>query len=97
MVEDEDDVGAMDWMEQEWATDGVTGGDLKANKVREARKEEIEYFRRMQVYDKINRKAADEGMKKAVATRWIDINKGDRNNEKYRSRLVAREFETYKR
>ena len=29
---------------------------------------------------------------KVIKTRWIDINKGDREHPNYRSRLVAKEF-----
>ena len=29
---------------------------------------------------------------KVIQTRWIDINKGDRDHPNYRSRLAAKEF-----
>ena len=34
---------------------------------------------------------------KTIPTRWVDVNKGDRVNPEYRSRLVAKEMATYKR
>ena len=33
-------------------------------------------------------------VKGPIAVRWVDINKGDTTNPKYRSRLVAKEFNT---
>ena len=35
--------------------------------------------------------------KMPIAVRWIDINKGDAREPNYRSRLVAKEINTYKR
>ena len=35
--------------------------------------------------------------KAPITVRWIDISKGDRTTPNYRSRLVAREINTYKR
>ena len=57
------------------------------------RKEELEYFRSMGVYEKV---PLDEAVKATgkgpIAVRWIDINKGDSQCPVYRSRLVAKEF-----
>ena len=36
----------------------------------------------------------DETGKAPIAVRWVDINKGDSSNPNYRSRLVAKEFNT---
>ena len=56
---------------------------------------EIEYFRTMGVYEKVDVKRCWEETGKApIAHRWIDINKGDSANPVYRSRLVAKEFKT---
>ena len=35
--------------------------------------------------------------RKPIATRWVDINKGDDVNPNYRSRIVAQEFNDHKR
>ena len=49
----------------------------------------------MGVYEKVS---VDEAFKitdkPPIAVRWVDVNKGDRVNPKYRSRLVAKEFST---
>ena len=52
----------------------------------------------MQLYEKVPIKTCFEETGKApITVRWIDINKGDQENPNYRSRLVAREINTYKR
>ena len=67
--------------------------DIKG--VREARREEIAYFRSMKVYEKVPVSEAHEKTGKApIQTRWIDTNKGDSEKPLYRSRLVAKEFNT---
>ena len=59
------------------------------------RQGEVEYFREMGVYEKVN---IDECLTKTskapIAARWVDINKGDDSHPNYRSRLVAKEFRT---
>ena len=60
----------------------------------EARKEEIEYVMDKGVWEKYPKdKAIAEGYK-IVDTRWIDTDKGDKQNPKYRSRIVGKEFNT---
>ena len=60
-----------------------------------ARREEIKYFNEMGVYTKVDLKESwDETGKAPIAVRWVDINKGDSSNPNYRSRLVAKEFNT---
>ena len=52
----------------------------------------------MNLYTKVPIQQCYERTGKApISTRWIDINKGDQENPNYRSRLVAREINTYKR
>ena len=48
----------------------------------------------MRVCNKIPRAQAIRNGWKIIKTRWIDINKGDDVNPKYRSRLVGKEFNT---
>ena len=58
-----------------------------------ARLGEAEYFREMQVCDKVS---VEECMKatgrKPIGLRWVDINKGDSTQPNCRSRLVAKEL-----
>ena len=79
--------------EYEWqqARDDVTGAALKPALVRNARRQEIEYFRKMKVCKKASRTKA---IGKVIAVRWIDISKGGGINSNYRSRLVARDINT---
>ena len=82
----------------EAAWDDVSGAELNPRMVEEARKEEIEYVRKMRLCDKVHiaeRKRVTGNMPTTV--RWIDINKGDSNNPHYRSIIVARELNTHKR
>ena len=44
------------------------------------------------VYRKVPRGVAVRNGWKVVKSRWVDINKGDDTNKKYRSRVVAMEF-----
>ena len=57
-------------------------------KVAEARKADMEYFRKMNVYTRVKR----SGVKgKVVGTRWIDVNNADERCPDDRSRLVGKE------
>ena len=82
-------------VEEEWQTawDDATGNALRPDLARCAREEEIEYFRKMEVYFKVPSsecvKATEE---KPIGARWVDINKQDEPNPKYRSRLMAKEI-----
>ena len=45
----------------------------------------------MQVWEVIERPSNE----KVIPTRWVDVNKGDEKNVKYRSRLVAKEIKRF--
>ena len=76
----------------------MSGNALDLKEVRRARKEEIEYVHKMQLYSKVPIKEAyDHTGKAPISVRWIDINKGDSDCPNYRSQLVAREINTKKR
>ena len=68
---------------------------LKRDKVIEARKIEMEYFRKMGVHEKVHRSKA-RGYK-VITTRWVDTNRGVGNEDNYRSRLIGRELNRDKR
>ena len=76
------------------AWDDVTGMPLDRKKVQAARKEEIEYVRQKNVWTKMDRVEAIRRGYQVIKTRWIDINKGDDQNPVYRSRFVAKDFNT---
>ena len=63
-----------------------------AGEVRKARDKEMKYIEEKGVWKVIAREEAVRREVKIIKTRWIDINKGDRANPNYRSRLVAKEF-----
>ena len=78
--------------------DDLSGKSLNPSLVRKAREEEMAEFRKHGVYVKVPlRKCWDETGKEPIGVRWVDINKGDRDNPEYRSRLVAQEIKTDKR
>ena len=80
------------------AFDDVFGAMLDLKKVQRARMEEVEYVRTMRLYDKVPiTECRRRTGKDPITVRWIDINKGDENQPNYRSRLVAREINTYNR
>ena len=78
--------------------DDVTGEQLEGWRVREARNEEMKEVWKHGIYEKVPiQQCWDRTGKGPIGTRWVDINKGDRWNPEYRSRLVAMEFNTDKR
>ena len=80
------------------AWDDVSGAELDPKKVKKARAEELEYVHKMRLYDKVHMSQCYKRTGTSpIAARWIDINKGDVQTPNYRSRLVAREINTYKR
>ena len=84
-----------DWHEDGVAAwDDITGVGLDASEVRKARMTEIGYAKKKHVWRKITRAESMRRGWKVIKTRWIDINKGDNDNMIYRSRLVAKEFNT---
>eukprot|EP00959_Pyramimonas_sp_CCMP1952_P034389 720749-Pyramimonas_sp.AAC.1 len=73
--------------------DDVTGAELKPDKVKEARETELEWIRKQKVYVKVPIKQCwDRTGKGPMSLKWVDTNKCDDTNEKYRSRLVVREI-----
>ena len=54
----------------------------------------MQYVHEKEVYHKVPRREAEKNHWKVVKTRWIDVNKGDKDNPNHRSRLVAKEFNT---
>ncbi len=72
--------------------DAITGQRLRADLVRAARREELEYFAMKRVWAKVPRREALRRQgKPPITVKWLDINKGDEEHPNYRSRLVARE------
>ena len=71
---------------------------MDPKKVQNARKVEVEYVRKMKFYEKVPitecRQKTGRG---PISVRRIDMRKGDDVNPNYRSRLVAREINTYTR
>ena len=78
------------------AWDDNTNVELDPKMVYKARQDEVDYVRQMNLYTKVS---IDECVKKTgkkpIAVRWIDVNKQDKNNPLYRSRLVGKEFNTH--
>ena len=72
---------------------GYSGDKLDANLVRKAKLEELAYFRAKGVWRVVPRKRAQGH--RVVGTRWVNANKGDRDNPEIRCRLVAQEVKTY--
>ena len=92
IVEEEND----EQMETAW--DDVSGAELNPSMVKDARKEEMDYVRKMHWYDKVPIAECKRATgKMPITVRWIDINKGDQEHPNYRSRIVAREINTCKR
>ena len=68
-IEEEDPV------ELEIAWDDVSGAELDPKMVRKAREEEIQYVRKMELYEKVPISLCYETNGEApISVRWIDIN-----------------------
>ena len=78
------------------AWDDNTNVELDPRMVHKARQDEVEYVREMNLYIKVNiEECIKMTGKKPIAVRWIDVNKQDKANPLYRSRLVGKEFNTH--
>ena len=53
----------------------------------------MRYFDKLKVYDRIPRSDMLKKGGKTIGTRWVDVNKGDKVDTNYRSRLVGQEFD----
>ena len=72
--------------------DDVSGRVLDHEFAVKARKLEMDFFRKMRVYDKVPRAVATRDGCRVISTKWVDINKGDQKAPNYRARLVGREL-----
>ena len=78
--------------------DDITGQVLKDSLVQEARQKELKYFHDKGVWVKRPKSEARKRTGKgAISVRWVDVNKGDEHNPRYRSRLVARQIKAHDR
>ena len=89
----------MEWITndiEEWiAQDDVSGKPLNLKGVQEAREDELQELRRLEVYDVVSTEQCWRATGRApITARWIDTNKGSEAELKYRSRLVAREIKS---
>ena len=75
------------------AWDDVHGGTMPADKVEEARDEEVTYMQKRKIWSE---KSIEECWritgKEPVSVRWVDTNKGGPGEMVVRCRLVARDF-----
>ena len=79
------------------AWDDVSGAPLLPHLVREARKAEMEYFKKMKVYMKVPKSKCFQATGKApIGVRWIDVNKQGEDDPLYRSRFAAKDFNNHK-
>jgi len=72
--------------------DDISGEELPANLVRDARQEEIQWINKIGLYTKVPRSVAQQRGKTVLPVRWVDVNKGDRSRMKLRSRIVGKEL-----
>jgi len=73
--------------------DDMTGQELPYELVVEARRKELEYFKKKNVWvKKLVKECINKTGKPPISVRWVDTNKGDDVNPEIRSRLVARQI-----
>ena len=90
-----DEVCDVEFEESDWERywDDTTGRELKKELVEAARAEELATVRSMKVWTKVAREECLRITgKPPIKLRWVDINKGDDEDPKYRSRIVAKEI-----
>ena len=66
--------------------DDSSGEQLDHGLTTQAFKVEIDFFKKILVYTKMRK----EKLMKVISTKWIDINKGDKERPNIRCRLVGR-------
>ena len=71
--------------------DEITGAMLDGAEVQKAIHEEIEYMHKLKVYERATVEEAKEDGCILIPTRWVHINKGDKDNPQIRSRMVIQE------
>ena len=78
--------------------DDITGQLLRDDLVKAARALELQYFNAKGVWaKKLKTRARQRTGRGPISVRWVDVNKGDDLNPKYRSRLVARQLKAHDR
>ena len=78
--------------------DDLTGQVLKDELVTKARRTELDFFHSKGVWVKQSiARARQQTGKAPISVRWVDVNKGDDLNPRYRSRLVARQLNAHDR
>eukprot|EP00972_Heterocapsa_arctica_P092232 13602608-Heterocapsa_arctica.AAC.1 len=65
---------------------------LDAEKVKQVRSEELDWCRKMGVWEKTPRATMEAEGGRAISLSWVDTDKGDSTRPAYRSRVVAREI-----
>ena len=66
---------------------------MDREKVIDARRLEMEYFKKTVVYTKVPREEARQLGANMITTTWVDTDKGSEAEPNYRSRLVGRELD----
>ncbi len=78
--------------------DDVSGQVLRDDLAHEARAKELKYFCDKGVWRKRPKHEARQKTGRGpISVRWVDVNKGDDLNPRYRSRLVARQLRAHDR
>ena len=78
--------------------DDLTNQVLRDDLVKEARRKELDYFCSKGVWLKRPKEdARAKTGRSPISVRWVDVNKGDDMNPRYRSRLVARQLKAHDR
>ncbi|CAE7546001.1 unnamed protein product [Symbiodinium natans] len=76
--------------------DSNTGAELDLDKVAAARREELEWVWKQNLYEKVPEEQARAAGKVPITMKWVDRNKGDNERPNYRSRIVCREVKRAK-
>ena len=80
-----------EWQEEaEKFYDDISGEILPSEEVKKARMEEIKWIHKIKLYDKVPKQTAIDRGKSILPARWVDVNKGDKQKMKLRSRILEK-------
>ena len=79
------------WRDNKVVYDEMTGLPLDAKLVHEARTLEVDYMHKMEVYKYVTSEEVKKSGIEPIPTRWVDVDKGDKDTPNIRSRAVCQE------
>ena len=94
-VTEDDEISIGDGVTDEWLSSEYLETHVSQKMVLEAKRKEMERFKRMKVYRVVTRESMERDEEgKLISIKWVITNKGTEEHPTVKARLVAREFNT---